>query len=151
MSELNRPERSVVGWYLLSGNDDLFLLRNDGSLSLVYHYLFPCPHCHQVIKGGTTQDAKLYLRRGAPVSSRPAVWSKALGLDGSRRRQESLFLRLKKEVERYDLLVDRLHYVDAKYICDHDDNYFVFEDPLLEVLMAFSRDTEVLDMFPWPR
>lgn len=56
-----------------------------------------------------------------------------------------------KEVHRYDFLIDRLVLADCAMLSGRDDNYFVFEDVLKEVLLAFLRDTAVLQMYPNPR
>ncbi len=44
-------------------------------------------------------------------------------------------------------MLDKLILKDVQLTAANDDNYFVFEDVLLQVLLCFSRDTEVLKSF----
>nr|XP_054755376.1 TBC1 domain family member 19-like [Lytechinus pictus] len=55
--------------------------------------------------------------------------------------------QLKHYVFQHDLLVDNLYYKDVKLTATNDDQYFVFEDFLYQVLLIFSRDTSVLKHF----
>jgi len=41
-------------------------------------------------------------------------------------------------------MIDKLILKDVQLTAANDDNYFVFEDVLLQVLLCFSRDTEVM-------
>lgn len=47
----------------------------------------------------------------------------------------------------YDLLIDSIYYKDVKVHPVNDDQVFVFEDFLYQVLLVFSRDTQVLRCF----
>ena len=46
-----------------------------------------------------------------------------------------------------DVMIDKLIIKDVQLTAANDDNYFVFEDVILQVLIAFSRDTAVLQKF----
>jgi hypothetical protein len=54
---------------------------------------------------------------------------------------------LKNCVFEYDLLIDSTYYKDVKQTAVNDDQVFVFEDLLYQVLLLFSRDTHVLKCF----
>ncbi|XP_038055873.1 TBC1 domain family member 19-like, partial [Patiria miniata] len=62
--------------------------------------------------------------------------------------QDKLYYeQLRSYVFQHDLLVDSLLYKDVKLTATNDDQYFVFEDFLYQVLLVFSRDTKVLSHF----
>lgn len=42
-----------------------------------------------------------------------------------------------------DLIVDKLVFKDVLLTATNDDQYFVFEDVLYQVMLCFSRDTEI--------
>ena len=48
---------------------------------------------------------------------------------------------------RSDVMVDKLVLRDVQLTAANDDNYFVFEDAVIQVLLAFTRDTEVVGKF----
>jgi hypothetical protein len=54
---------------------------------------------------------------------------------------------LKQCVFEYDLFIDSIYYKDVKSTAVNDDQVFVFEDLLYQVLLVFSRDTHVLKCF----
>ena len=47
----------------------------------------------------------------------------------------------------HDLMIDTIYYKDVKTIPTNDDQVFVFEDLLYQVLLLFSRDTHVLKCY----
>ena len=53
--------------------------------------------------------------------------------------------RLKLHIQKYDLVVDRLLRADVKQQCAHDDEYFVFEELVLQILLLWSRDPTLLE------
>lgn len=54
------------------------------------------------------------------------------------------FDTLRKLVLQYDLMVDKIVIKDIQLTASNDDQYFVFEDVLYQVLLCFSRDSEIL-------
>ncbi|PIK48717.1 putative TBC1 domain family member 19 [Apostichopus japonicus] len=69
-------------------------------------------------------------------------------IDSSIRAKDKLiYEQLKNYVFKHDLLVDKLIYKDVKLTATNDDQYFVFEDFIHQVLLLFSRDTTVLKHF----
>ena len=62
-------------------------------------------------------------------------------------QERNHFESLKSHVIRNDVMVDKLILKDVQLTSANDDNYFVFEDLILQVLLSFSRDTEVLKNF----
>lgn len=53
---------------------------------------------------------------------------------------------LKTDVLSTDLIVDKLVFKDVQLTATNDDQYFVFEDIIYQVMLCFSRDTEVAEM-----
>lgn len=51
--------------------------------------------------------------------------------------------RLKLAVLQTDLIVDKLIFKDIQLTATNDDQYFVFEDVLYQVMLCFSRDLEI--------
>lgn len=51
--------------------------------------------------------------------------------------------RLKMAVLQTDLIVDKLIFKDIQLTATNDDQYFVFEDVLYQVMLCFSRDVEI--------
>nr|CAD7429572.1 unnamed protein product [Timema monikensis] len=90
--------------------------------------------------------AQEFLKRGCPRCLRGKIWSQVLG---SQIRQANIqhFGELKNLVIQYDLLVDKLIVKDVQLTASNDDQYFVFEDILYQVMLCFSRDTEILSVF----
>ncbi|XP_046854387.1 TBC1 domain family member 19-like isoform X2 [Xenia sp. Carnegie-2017] len=100
----------------------------------------------RVIDKESCPSAQQYAKSGCPSSIRRHIW--ALLLDIGEKDQNKLhFETLKSYVCKYDLLVDILIKKDIKSTATNDDQYFVFEDLLYQVLMAFARDTKVLRYF----
>eukprot|EP00050_Salpingoeca_kvevrii_P021866 m.116885 g.116885 ORF g.116885 m.116885 type:complete len:485 (-) comp9511_c0_seq14:56-1510(-) len=85
-------------------------------------------------------------RTGCTVSLRPHVWFHILCQDVAP-FHKLYHEQLVQEVQRYDFLTDRLFVSEAKAAA-LDDTYFVFEDVVKEVLILFSRDTEMLAKLP---
>lgn len=51
--------------------------------------------------------------------------------------------KLRNSVWTTDHIVDKLVFKDIQLTASNDDQYFVFEDVLYQVLLCFSRDTEI--------
>ena len=82
------------------------------------------------------------MKRGAPLGLRGQLWKLAMyPLSGDTELQYCR--QLLQEAMHYDMLVDRLLLLDTKMACAMDDNYFVFEDVIKEVLLLFARDTTI--------
>lgn len=58
-------------------------------------------------------------------------------------QDEEHWERLKTSVLSTDLIVDKLVFKDVQLTATNDDQYFVFEDILYQVMLCFSRDTEI--------
>ena len=53
---------------------------------------------------------------------------------------------LKNMVLTTDHIVDKLVFKDVQLTASNDDQYFVFEDVLYQVMLCFSRDVEIAEM-----
>lgn len=60
------------------------------------------------------------------------------------------FENLKSKILQTDLMTDKLFMKDIHLTASNDDQYFVFEDVLYQVMLCFSRDIEVLQSLPEP-
>ncbi|KAH9507879.1 hypothetical protein Btru_053112 [Bulinus truncatus] len=89
-----------------------------------------------------------YSKKGCPVSMRADMYCQILGVD-LKNVDYLYYEQLKSYVLQHDLLVDSLLYKDVKLTATNDDQYFVFEDFLYQVLLPFSRDSFVLKHFAY--
>ncbi|XP_013186975.1 TBC1 domain family member 19 [Amyelois transitella] len=84
-----------------------------------------------------------YLKKGSPQCLRAKLWSQVLGAE-IKPQHTSYFNQLKKSVLEVDLMIDKLIFKDVQLTASNDDQYFVFEDLLYQVMLCFSRDCEVM-------
>ena len=87
-----------------------------------------------------------FLKKGCPHSLRGKIWAQVLGCDATE-KDMSYHKTLIQAVIHNDVMVDKLIIKDVQLTAANDDNYFVFEDVILQVLLTFSRDTAVLQKF----
>ncbi|XP_041973233.1 TBC1 domain family member 19 isoform X2 [Aricia agestis] len=85
-----------------------------------------------------------FLKKGSPQCLRAKLWTQVLGAETSS-QHATYFNQLKKCVLEVDLMIDKLVFKDVQLTASNDDQYFVFEDLLYQVMLCFSRDSEVLD------
>ncbi|XP_047737622.1 TBC1 domain family member 19-like [Hyalella azteca] len=100
----------------------------------------------QVVERNHGPLSRELLKHGCPVGLRGALWRQVLGVEIGP-KQEEHFEHLRQLVLDHDLLVDRLVMKDVQLTASNDDEYFVFEDLLHQVLLCFSRDSAVLRHF----
>ncbi|XP_030759933.1 TBC1 domain family member 19 [Sitophilus oryzae] len=91
--------------------------------------------------------AQEYLKKGCPKCLRARIWALLLGAE-IKSYQISYFDFLKQNVLQYDLMIDKLIIKDINLTASNDDQYFVFEDVLYQVMLCFSRDSEILKYLP---
>ncbi|XP_026747469.1 TBC1 domain family member 19 isoform X1 [Trichoplusia ni] len=84
-----------------------------------------------------------YLKKGSPQCLRAKLWSQVLGSD-VKPQHSTYFAQLKKNVLEVDLMIDKLIFKDVQLTASNDDQYFVFEDLLYQVMLCFSRDIEIM-------
>ncbi|TMW53720.1 hypothetical protein DOY81_001188 [Sarcophaga bullata] len=83
------------------------------------------------------------LRKGnTPAPYRGALWSYVLGSHVNSYDSEH-WNKLKSMVLATDHIVDKLVFKDIQLTASNDDQYFVFEDVLYQIMLCFSRDTEI--------
>lgn len=100
----------------------------------------------KVINANHGPVAQEFSKKGCPISLRAMLWLQMLGVEIDD-VDKLYYEQLKTSVLHHDLLVDSLLYKDVKLTATNDDQYFVFEDFLYQVLLPFSRDTFVLSHF----
>ncbi|XP_035216439.1 TBC1 domain family member 19-like isoform X2 [Stegodyphus dumicola] len=99
-----------------------------------------------VLDANQATVAREFCKRGCPATLRADLWSLILGVDISG-AQKLNFKHLKSCVFQHDLLIDKLIFKDIHLTASNDDQYFVFEDLLYQILLVFSRDTSVISHF----
>ncbi|ESO05170.1 hypothetical protein HELRODRAFT_77906 [Helobdella robusta] len=101
-----------------------------------------------VLSSGLSQAAQNFSRRGCPVSLRSKLWCLSIGVDEANKRSNYgavFYEQLKENVAQQNLLIDSLIYKDIKLTAANDDQYFVFEDYIYQILLPFSRDDSVAE------
>ncbi|XP_023018716.2 TBC1 domain family member 19 isoform X1 [Leptinotarsa decemlineata] len=91
--------------------------------------------------------AQEYMKKGCPRCLRAKIWSLLLGCE-IRQHEVNHLETLKQHVLNYDLMIDKLIIKDINLTASNDDQYFVFEDVLHQVMLCFSRDSEILKNLP---
>ena len=86
-------------------------------------------------------------RLGVAPYLRCKLWPLALDLETNSRKEQMEFVKLEKDVLTNSLLLDQILVNDVKSNSANDDNYFVFEDPTLQVLLCASRDYRMISMY----
>ena len=89
--------------------------------------------------GGSVAELCKYAQTGVPVSLRPRIWRRILGVWTSE-RDVAYYERLISHVRRWDMVTDDLYRLEVQETADHSE-HFVFEDMLDEMMLAFSRDS----------
>ncbi|XP_071504232.1 TBC1 domain family member 19-like [Diadema antillarum] len=100
----------------------------------------------RVIQANHAAVAQQYARCGCSGGLRGQIWKQILAVTVDD-MDKLLYDQLRHYVLQHDLLIDNLYYKDVKLTATNDDQYFVFEDFLYQVLLIFSRDTSVLKHF----
>ncbi|KAJ8976550.1 hypothetical protein NQ317_011814 [Molorchus minor] len=91
--------------------------------------------------------AQEFLKKGCPRCLRARMWSLLLGSE-IKPQHTNYFEMLKEHVLQYDLMTDKLIIKDINLTASNDDQYFVFEDVLYQVMLCFSRDNDILKNLP---
>ncbi|XP_065915033.1 TBC1 domain family member 19-like [Dysidea avara] len=100
----------------------------------------------KVIKKGLYAAARFLCRYGCPTGNRFELWRMAFCIDFSGGKHVLHFEKLKQMVIKYKFLFDSILLQDLKNTVANDDNYFVFEDLLYQILFTFLRDTEIQEI-----
>ena len=101
---------------------------------------------NKVLKKGLYAAARFLCRYGCPTGSRFELWRMALCIDFGGGKHMLHFEKLKCMVVKYRFLFDLILLQDLKHTVANDDNYFVFEDLIYQVLFTFLRDAGVLEI-----
>ncbi|XP_055713206.1 TBC1 domain family member 19 [Phlebotomus papatasi] len=99
--------------------------------------------CHKVLALRHAPVCQQVLRKGCtPAPVRGQLWAFVLGSHIDTHQTEH-WDSLKSTVMMTDLIVDKLVFKDVQLTATNDDQYFVFEDVLYQVMLCFSRDAEI--------
>ncbi|CAF0705607.1 unnamed protein product [Brachionus calyciflorus] len=89
---------------------------------------------------------KEFSKTGCTRSLRGKLWAQILNVNVEN-LDKIYYNYLKQCVFDYDLLIDSIYYKDVKTKAVNDDQVFVFEDLLYQVLLLFTRDTHLLKLY----
>src|SRR3989338_7799385 len=87
-------------------------------------------------------------KKGVPTSMRAKIWGKILEVNMDE-NELTYFDLLKRDVTRREFLIDHMVHNDVKKTVD-DENFFVFEDVIDEMMIIFSRDPFVAENMEHP-
>ncbi|XP_022685972.1 TBC1 domain family member 19-like isoform X1 [Varroa jacobsoni] len=83
---------------------------------------------------------KLLQTRGCSNENRLRLWSLVLGLSSSA-DNEIRYEYVRRLIFNYDCLMDKFLFKDIRTRASNDDQFFVFEDEIFQILLAFQRET----------
>ncbi|XP_022220895.1 TBC1 domain family member 19 [Drosophila obscura] len=115
------------------------LLRSDGYLGVPDL----TTQCQRILEGRHAPMCQHFLKKGCtPAPYRGALWAAVLD---SKLHDYDIehWQKLRNTVWTTDHIVDKLVFKDIQLTASNDDQYFVFEDVLYQVLLCFSRDTDI--------
>mmetsp|Transcript_34788 Transcript_34788/g.82505 ORF Transcript_34788/g.82505 Transcript_34788/m.82505 type:complete len:354 (+) Transcript_34788:278-1339(+) len=92
---------------------------------------------------GSIPACRTMARCGVPSGSRPALWATALCISTPSAQDKQEFESLCCEVESRQLLTDLLVSADVENHVATSPDYFLFQEELRAVLLAFTRDPTV--------
>jgi hypothetical protein len=94
-----------------------------------------------ITEDGSIPAIRQFAKSGVPVSLRPRIWNAILGVNVEA-KEFYYYEALLTQIQHYDAITDDLTRFDVQDVADNDE-YFVFEETLDEVMLAFSRDSMV--------
>ncbi|KAL9930199.1 TBC1 domain family member 19 isoform 1-T1 [Glossina fuscipes fuscipes] len=102
--------------------------------------------CERVLAMKHATLCQHILKKGnIPATYRGAMWSYVLGSHITD-FDIDYWNKLKGNVLSTDHIVDKLVFKDIQLTASNDDQYFVFEDVLYQIMLCFSRDTQIGEM-----
>ncbi|CAH0561001.1 unnamed protein product [Brassicogethes aeneus] len=135
-TELTRGDK-ILGIHLSASNPQAYLSLEAERIALA----------EKVLQKNYAPIAQEYLKKGCPRCMRAKIWALILGSENKQHNVE-YFRQLKEHVLQFDLMIDKLIIKDITLTASNDDQYFVFEDDLYQMMLCFSRDSEILKMMP---
>ncbi|XP_030383303.1 TBC1 domain family member 19 [Scaptodrosophila lebanonensis] len=115
------------------------LLRSDNYMGVSD----PKVQCQRILEAKHAPLCQQFLKKGCtPAPYRGALWASVLDTKLHDYDIE-YWQKLRNAVWTTDHIVDKLVFKDIQLTASNDDQYFVFEDVLYQVMLCFSRDTEV--------
>ncbi|KAI9341652.1 hypothetical protein BDR26DRAFT_1006982 [Obelidium mucronatum] len=97
---------------------------------------------NRILSSKSISEAHCFSKQGIPGHCRADMWDLMIQSDftiDSRQNALEHCCFLKAQVARYELLTDHMIISDSED-CKADDNYFVFEDLVQDILLLWSRD-----------
>eukprot|EP00698_Gefionella_okellyi_P017655 TRINITY_DN5202_c0_g1_i1.p1 TRINITY_DN5202_c0_g1~~TRINITY_DN5202_c0_g1_i1.p1 ORF type:complete len:325 (-),score=71.51 TRINITY_DN5202_c0_g1_i1:1086-2060(-) len=96
----------------------------------------------KLVDTASIAQCRQFAKRGVPAAHRPRLYQCILGCEPTD-RDVAYYEHLTQEAEVWESLCDDLVRLDVR-ATSNDDNYFIFEDMMDSVLLAFLRDKWVL-------
>lgn len=94
-----------------------------------------------LVSEGFIPRIRHFAKTGVPNPLRPSLWCKILGVQ-TQQKEQHYFESLLAQVQQWDLITDDLTRFDVQEAADSDE-FFVFEEILDEIMLAFTRDDEI--------
>jgi hypothetical protein len=94
-----------------------------------------------LVSEGYIPHVRHFAKTGVPNALRPRLWCKVLGVETGQ-TEMNYFETLLAQVQQWDLITDDLTRFDVQEAADSDE-FFVFEEMLDEMMLAFTRDSQV--------
>ncbi|XP_037928020.1 TBC1 domain family member 19 isoform X2 [Teleopsis dalmanni] len=99
--------------------------------------------CKRILRSKHATLAQQLLKKGmTPAPFRGQLWTYVLGSQVTD-TEVNYWNKLKNSVITIDHIADKLVFKDIQLTASNDDQYFVFEDILYQILLCFSRDEYV--------
>ncbi|CAG0879175.1 unnamed protein product [Darwinula stevensoni] len=98
-------------------------------------------HVGLVLDRDDAMLTKEFAKLGCPHGLRTRLWSHILGVPGPQDAEH--METLKSSVFSHELLLDYIVIKDTQLTACNDDQYFVYEDTLYQVLLCFLRDKTI--------
>ncbi|XP_014089062.1 TBC1 domain family member 19 isoform X1 [Bactrocera oleae] len=109
--------------------------------------------CKRILDTKQAPLCQHFLKKGrTPAPFRGELWSFVLSHGSYMNGQEcDHWARLRNKVLTTDHIVDKLIFKDIQLTASNDDQYFVFEDVLYQIMLCFSRDTEIANQIQFEK
>ncbi|GAB6027354.1 hypothetical protein CHUAL_001630 [Chamberlinius hualienensis] len=97
---------------------------------------------HQICRWNYVPLSRAFCLGGCSRGFRGQYWSQMLGVHIGP-KEKIYYENLKTSVLEIDYMIDRLIIKDVKLTSSNDEQYFVFEEYLYQVMLLFSRDIHI--------
>ncbi|XP_029656386.1 TBC1 domain family member 19-like [Octopus sinensis] len=100
----------------------------------------------EVLDSQEVKGALEICKTGCPPGNRGSLWKLAVGLDEQRNNQ-NYYQYMKDLYLEYEMMIDSIIEEDIAGTVTNDDQYFVFEEFIYQILLPFTRDPHTIFEF----